>query len=197
MTTMNNEDPADPSVHDTPRELPEPVAVLSSEVLGPCPCCGSAAAFGAATGDDEGAYFVYCTTAQCGLTTNLMFACMDDPKPILAERWNRRTVGGKCVSALEADLLEAKGYIEELDRENDRLRAALRQANDQAEHFARLWYLTNEDAGRYAFAKTLEGQVVTMETFKSRGAEALDQALDDAMTEAADAQNEAGYGPND
>ena len=114
----------------------QPVAVLSSDGLGPCPCCGSAAAFGAATGDDEGAYFVYCTTAQCGLTTNLMFACMDDPKPILAELWNRRTVGGKCVSALEADMLEAKGYIEELDRENDRLRAALRKANDQAEHRA-------------------------------------------------------------
>ena len=97
-----------------------------SEGLGPCPCCGSAAAFGAATGDDEGAYFVYCTNALCGLTTNLMFACMDDPKPILTERWNRRTVDGKCVSRLEADLLEAKGYIEELDRENDRLRAANR-----------------------------------------------------------------------
>ena len=98
----------------------------SNDLLGPCPCCGSAAAFGAATGDDEGAHFVHCTNALCGLTTNLMFACMDNPKPILAERWNRRTVDGKCVSALEADLLEAKGYIEELDRENDRLRAANR-----------------------------------------------------------------------
>ena len=84
--------------------------------------------------------------------------------------------------------------LREAADEIERLRAALRQANDQAEHFERLWYLTNEDAGRYAFAKTLEGQVVTMETFKSRGAEALDQAIDDAMMEAADAQNEAGYG---
>lgn len=84
----------------------------------------------------------------------------------------------------------------ELWAEIERLRAALRKANDQAEHFERLWYLTNEDAGRYAFAKTLEGQVVTMETFKSRGAEALDQALDDAMMEAADAQNETDDGAN-
>ncbi len=84
--------------------------------------------------------------------------------------------------------------LREAADEIERLTAALKKANDQAEHFERLWYLTNEDAGRYAFAKTLEGQVVTMETFKSRGAEALDQALDDAMMEAADAQNEAGYG---
>ena len=84
--------------------------------------------------------------------------------------------------------------LREAAAEIERLHAALRQANDQAEHFERLWYLTNEDAGRYAFAKTLQGQVVTMETFKSLGAEALDQALDDAMMEAADAQNEAGYG---
>jgi len=104
----------------------EPAEVRLTDLLGPCPCCGSAAAFGVATGDDEGAYFVHCTNALCGLTTNLMFACMEDPKPILAERWNRRTVDGKCVSLLEADLLEAKGYIEELDRENYRLRAANR-----------------------------------------------------------------------
>lgn len=123
-----------------------------------------------------------------------MMTTMNNEDPADPSVHEPRTVGGKCVSALEADLLEANGYIEELARENDRLRAALRQANDQAEHFERLWYLTNEDAGRYAFAKTLEGQVVTMETFKSRGAEALDQALDDAMTEAADAQNETDGG---
>lgn len=51
----------------------------------------------------------------------------------------------------------------------------------------------HEDAARYRLAKTLEGQVVVMETLKSRGAEALDQALDDLMAEDADARNEAGY----
>ena len=64
---------------------------MSRPALGPCPCCGTAAAFGEATGDDEGAYFVHCINGACGLTTNLMFACMDDPLPILAEKWNRRT----------------------------------------------------------------------------------------------------------
>lgn len=67
--------------------------------------------------------------------------------------------------------------------EIERLTAALKRANDQAEHFERLWYLAKDDADRYAFAKSLEGQVVTMETFKVRGAAELDQALDDAMAE--------------
>jgi len=92
-------------------------------------------------------------------------------------------------------VLTALGMEEEGDPadEIERLSAALRKANDQAEHFERLWYLAKEDADRYAFAKTLEGQVVTMETFKVRGAAELDQALDDAMVEDADARNEAGY----
>lgn len=80
-----------------------------------------------------------------------------------------------------------------LHAEIARLTTCLKAANDQAEHFERHWYLAKEDADRYAFAKTLEGQVVTMETFKVRGAAELDQALDDAMAEDADARNEAGY----
>jgi hypothetical protein len=80
-----------------------------------------------------------------------------------------------------------------LHAEIARLTGVVKKANDQAEHFERLWYLAKEDAERYAFAKTLEGQVVTMETFKVRGSAELDQALDDAMAEDADARNEAGY----
>ncbi len=86
---------------------------------------------------------------------------------------------------------EGATYATKHQAEVLRLTAELEKANDQAEHFERLWYLTNEDAARYAFAKTLEGQVVTMETFKVRGAAELDQALDEAMVEAADAHNEA------
>lgn len=89
---------------------------------------------------------------------------------------------------------DATATLKEQAAEIARLTAALKQANDQAEHFERLWYLTNEDAARYAFAKTLEGQVVTMETFKVRGAAELDQALDDAMTEEAEAHGAAGLG---
>lgn len=66
------------------------------------------------------------------------------------------------------------------------LHSALRKANDKAEQFERQWYLAKIDTDRYAFSKTLEGQVVTMETFKVRGASELDQALDDAMAEYGD-----------
>lgn len=38
-----------------------------------------------------------------------------------------------------------------------------------------------KDAARYAFAKTLVGQVVTIGTFRRDGAASLDQALDEAM----------------
>lgn len=85
------------------------------------------------------------------------------------------------------------GDVRDAVREIQRLSEALRKANDQAEHFKRHWYLAKEDADRYAFAKTLEGQVVTMETFKVRGAAELDQALDDARDEEAAARNESGY----
>lgn len=64
-----------------------------SELL-PCPCCGSAAEFDEATGDDFGGHFIACTNRLCGLTTPLMFACGEDPKPLLAERWNRRAPAG-------------------------------------------------------------------------------------------------------
>ena len=74
--------------------------------------------------------------------------------------------------------------------EIERLAGVVRKANDQAEHFERLWYLAKDDANRYAFAKTLEGQMVTMATFKMRGAAELDQAIDDVMAEDADARNQ-------
>ena len=47
-----------------------------------------------------------------------------------------------------------------------------------------------EDAERYACAKTLEGEVVVMETFKNLGASYLDEALDELIAEnaAIDAQ---------
>jgi hypothetical protein len=45
------------------------------------------------------------------------------------------------------------------------------------------WCLAKEDADRYAFSKTLEGQVVTIKTFRLGGAAELDKALDAAMAE--------------
>ena len=119
------------------------------------------------------------------------------PTPTLVERLRLERRATRWTRGVDVDYpvaWEPHPLALEAAAEIERLAAALKKANDQAEHFERLWYLTNEDAARYAFAKTLEGQVVTMETFKVRGAAELDQALDDAMMEAADAQNEAGYG---
>ena len=119
------------------------------------------------------------------------------PNATLLERLRQERLATAWTRGMDTDYptaWEPNLLCHEAAAEIERLRKALKQANDQAEHFERLWYLTNEYADRYAFAKTLEGQVVTMETFKVRGAAELDQALDDAMMEAADAQNQAGHG---
>lgn len=56
-----------------------------------CPCCGSAAEFRCVQGEDDdnfGGEFIECIV--CGLTTPLLFPCMEEVKPLLAEKWNRR-----------------------------------------------------------------------------------------------------------
>lgn len=59
--------------------------------LGHCPCCGSPAEFFDITeGENIGGCCIACTGSLCGLTTDLMFSLMEDCRPILAERWNRR-----------------------------------------------------------------------------------------------------------
>ena len=57
----------------------------------PCPFCGSAARFQEGDGDACGGYFVECTNRACGASSNVMFPEKDDVKPLLAEKWNRRT----------------------------------------------------------------------------------------------------------
>lgn len=64
-----------------------------------CPHCGREAAFRrvAPTLNDgahplAGAEYIECTNRQCGASTVAMFSMMDDCKPMLAERWNRRAV---------------------------------------------------------------------------------------------------------
>lgn len=59
--------------------------------LRPCPFCGSPADFGVIEGEDHpdvGGHFVACT--KCDASVGLRYAHGDDPKPLLAEAWNRR-----------------------------------------------------------------------------------------------------------
>ena len=66
-----------------------------SDRLKPCPFCGGLAEMDVVrseAGDDpnEGGYFVACIACDC--RTGLRFACGEDPRPLLVEQWNRRTV---------------------------------------------------------------------------------------------------------
>jgi hypothetical protein len=58
-----------------------------SDRLKPCANCGSD---GEVDQTQDGGYFIQCTNALCGMSTVLMYACGDDPVPILMEKWNRR-----------------------------------------------------------------------------------------------------------
>lgn len=63
------------------------------ETLLLCPFCGGYAVESQVDDQDSpdcGGHFIQCTEATCGASSALIFACGDDPKPLLRERWNRR-----------------------------------------------------------------------------------------------------------
>ena len=73
----------------------EEIEMTDNEDLKPCPCCGSGAYFDMVENDGlidgrAGGWFVECINPECRLTTQLMFATGDDPRPILREIWNKR-----------------------------------------------------------------------------------------------------------
>ena len=59
--------------------------------------------------------------------------------------------------------------------------AALQHCSEELSILRGEIFRLRKDSERYAFAKTLEGQVIVTETFKNHGAAALDRALDDAI----------------
>ncbi len=64
----------------------------SDTPLLPCKHCGSTASFHEIEDmDDEnfGGHYIACDNTACGMTTNLRFASKEDPRPLLAEQWNR------------------------------------------------------------------------------------------------------------
>jgi hypothetical protein len=60
----------------------------------PCPFCGSEAIFQECTDPDDeanfGGWYIDCT--GCIATSDLRFASKEDPRPLLAEAWNRRVL---------------------------------------------------------------------------------------------------------
>lgn len=88
--------------------------------LSPCPFCGGEARFGQSSptedNDYAGAEYIECINARCFATTACMFPCMQDVKPLLAERWNKR-------AAHE----QARGQPEDL------LRIQVRQADERGD----------------------------------------------------------------
>ena len=74
--------------------------VGSSDVLERCPFCGSSAKFGTVPDTDyrdgtempnAGGEYIECTNIACAATTMLVFPTMADAKPLLVEKWNRRS----------------------------------------------------------------------------------------------------------
>lgn len=64
-----------------------------SEDLKPCPFCGEAARFFKIEDKDSrdfGGEGIFCETVGCA-SVGLMWSLMDDCKPVLAEKWNRRS----------------------------------------------------------------------------------------------------------
>lgn len=80
----------------------------------PCPFCGGQAEHGDIEAGpdhpDTGGHFVQCKT--CGASTNLRFACGDDPKPILRGQWNARVPSPATERALSIAHIAAREVIE-------------------------------------------------------------------------------------
>ena len=76
----------------------------SAAALLPCPFCGYEAVEGeiGGDGDDAGGHFIQCSNGMCGASTNLRFACGDDPKPLLREQWNRRRTAERAAAIRNA-----------------------------------------------------------------------------------------------
>lgn len=65
-------------------------------IVKPCPFCGGGASFGRIYDPDHrdfGGEYISCDVPNCEVTTPLIFPTMEDVKPKLLERWNRRVSG--------------------------------------------------------------------------------------------------------
>ena len=92
---------------------PEPE---TGELL-PCPFCGSAARFDEDADESSemhGAHWIECSNKACAATTNAMFSCKDDCRPLLAEKWNRRADEQEMAGVLLAEANQQLKWATEL-----------------------------------------------------------------------------------
>lgn len=103
----------------------------------PCPFCGGVAAHGLVEDEDspeDSGHYIQCTDPRCGASTNLQFACGDDPKPLLTEQWNRRaaphTAAAQAAAVAAAVLAERAEILKLCAAEDTRLNEAADQMHD-------------------------------------------------------------------
>ncbi|WP_347220338.1 Lar family restriction alleviation protein [Chryseobacterium sp.] len=83
----------------------------SSAPLLPCPFCGGAAAVqNESPADNSGGYFVECKS--CGASTNLRYACGDEPVPLLVAQWNARAPQAVAAQAAPAAVAVTDAQID-------------------------------------------------------------------------------------
>ena len=66
---------------------------MTTMELKPCVLCGGEGVFGYVEDEgspDFGGHFIQCTEMRCGMSVGLIYNNGEDPRPLLAERWNRR-----------------------------------------------------------------------------------------------------------
>src|SRR3990167_4183309 len=147
---------AAPSLEEREGDEMTQTKVVPMELL-PCPFCGGKAEFRAVphereyAGEDDcrinhdnGGEFIQCTNNACAANSMLIFPTMADAKPLLIEKWNRRSaspapqerrVGQRRKITLEP--LEFKRQIKISTGTNDR-RAAAPDAAGQESHADKL-----------------------------------------------------------
>lgn len=135
-----------------------------SDRLKLCPFCrGSASLQIISEGPNVGGHYISCD--KCGASTSIVFACGDDPIPLLMEMWNKRDETANHESHFRIKELEAQ--VEALRKDAERYRWLRIQPNDTSAPRLDIvrWTASDESAN--------EGEGLRFE----RADEAIDEAM--------------------
>ncbi|EOV2224772.1 Lar family restriction alleviation protein [Pseudomonas aeruginosa] len=115
-----------------------------AEELKPCPCCGGEAAF---VELEDGGIVAVCASKGCVASGVVRYACGDEPRPLIAETWNTRSVPAGHV-VVPRELLERIRSQLDLRAEFDQTYPPETQpVNDDARLFLELRALLSEQEG--------------------------------------------------